>query len=304
MQRVVVIAGPTASGKSAGALALARARAITIINADAMQMYRDLRIVTARPDDAALAAAPHALYGVLDGDDACSAARWVGMARAAIADAARAGRLPVLVGGTGLYLKALMEGIADVPAVPADIRAATRARLDAMGHAAFHAELAARDPAAARLSINDTQRVLRAAEVLAATGRPLSAFHASTAKPDDLAFTTLLLIPDVATTDRAIARRSEAILDAGIAEARALLARDLPPDRPILKAVGVPELTRHIRGGISRNLALEQLVLATRRYAKRQRTWFRHQVQADRIWVAQFSESLGREMSTFIKESG
>lgn len=304
MRRVVVIAGPTASGKSAAALAIARMMPAAIINADAMQLYRDLRVLSARPDEAALAAVPHRLYGVLDGDEIGSAARWLGLAREAIDAAHAEGRVPLLVGGTGLYLKALMTGIAELPPIPASLRDETRARLAAIGHAAFHAELVARDPRMKHLHVNDTQRILRAAEVLAATGRSLADFHAATEAPHEFAFTTLVLMPEPEAAESAIVARATRMLDDALVEVRALLARNLAPDRPIMKAVGVPELARLARGEIKRADALAQLVLATRRYAKRQRTWFRHQIAAQKTWNEQFSESLAGEISTFIKQTG
>src|SRR4051812_3908656 len=195
---VLAIGGPTASGKSALALDAAEAFGGTVINADSMQVYADLAVLTARPGPEALARVPHRLYGVLPATEACSAARWRDMALDAIAEAAGQGRLPVVVGGTGLYLRALMEGLAEIPSVPAPVRADARARHARLGGPAFHAGLAARDPAmAARLAPGDTQRLIRAWEVLEATGRSLADWQAapSAGPPPGLRFATLVLDP-------------------------------------------------------------------------------------------------------------
>ena len=196
MLKVLILAGPTASGKSAAALAIARERSVTVINADALQVYRDLAVLTARPRPEEIGDVPHRLYGVLDAADACAAGRWRTLALAEIRVAYDAGRLPVLVGGTGLYLKALIEGIAPTPAVPAAIRDDVRARLQEEGPGALHAESARHDPAmAAELAPGDRQRVARALEVVLATGRSLREFQQQTAPPAGLEFVTLVLLP-------------------------------------------------------------------------------------------------------------
>src|SRR5262245_541243 len=298
----LVIAGPTASGKSALALALARELGGVVINADSMQVYRELCVLTARPTPADEAAAPHRLYGVLPAAERCSAGRWRSLALAEIDAARAAGRRPILVGGTGLYLRALAEGLAAVPPVPAEIRDAARARREAIGAAAFHAELARRDPASgARLAPGDTQRVLRAWEVVEATGRPLASFAA--ARPDDVgALRTILVMPPQPALDEAIARRCAAMLDAGaLDEVRALLALELDPLLPAMKAVGVRELAALARGETDRPRAIETFRIATRQYAKRQRTWFRHQLRPDFLLDAQFSESLLPEIFRFVR---
>ena len=302
---VIVIAGPTASGKSDAALALARERPIVVVNADALQVYRDLAVLSARPDDAALARAPHRLYGVLDGAETCSAGRWREMALAEISAAHREDRLPVLVGGTGLYLKGLIEGIAPTPAVPAAIRDDVRRRLARDGAPALHGELAALDPAmAARLNRADSQRVARALEVRLATGRSLGEFQAEGAPPPGLAFVVLVLVPPAAVARPIIAERCRRMLDEGaLDEVRALLARGLDPALPVMKAVGVPELAAHLRGECDREAALARFVVATQRYAKRQRTWFRHQLPAARQWAAQFSARIEGEFCSFIRET-
>ena len=299
-----MIAGPTASGKSALALALAREFSAVVINADAMQVYRDLRVLTARPSDAELAAAPHRLYGALDGDDPCTAGRWRSMALDEIAAAHAADRLPILVGGTGLYLKALMAGIADIPPIPDAIREQGRALLASLGVSAFHAELARLDPVmAARLAPGDTQRLLRAWEVETAIGRSIQEFQAQTRAPTDLRFSSFVLAPPPAIVDPIIAARCAGMIDGALNEVRALLARGLTPTRPIMKAVGVRELGHLLAGEIGRDAALALFVTATRRYAKRQRTWFRHQMAGAHVVNEQFSERLVPEICSIIRET-
>lgn len=285
---ILVLAGPTASGKSALGIALARQFNGTVINADSMQVYRDLRVLTARPDDTEMAQAPHRLYGVLDGAEHGTAARWVGMARAAIAETIAEGRLPILLGGTGMYLRSLFEGMADIPAIPDEVRASVRARLDAEGPAALHADLAARDPAtAARLKPGDSQRLVRAVEVLDATGRGLADWQAEDpigAVLPNPAF-RILLRPPRETLYARIDRRFEGMMEAGaLAEAEAVRARtDIPADAPMRKAHGLPELIQYLDGQISRAEAIRIGQLNTRHYAKRQTTWFRHQFAPDLV---------------------
>ncbi len=302
---VVVIAGPTASGKSALALAAAEAFGGIVINADSMQVYRELAILTARPGAAALARAPHRLYGVLSAREACSAGRWLDMALGEIAAAHGEGRLPVVVGGTGLYLKALIEGLSPMPAVPARVRAAVRARLARLGAEAFHAELEARDPeTAARLAPGDSQRLVRAWEVLEATGRPLSAWQTGrrNGKAGELAFRAMTLSPERRALYAACDRRFEQMVVAGaVEEVRALLALGLDPELPTMKAVGVRELGRHVRGEIPLAQAIALGQRATRQYAKRQMTWFRRQMAEARVLSAQDSESLKEEIFSFIR---
>ena len=301
----LVLAGPTASGKSALALALARELDGVVINADSMQVYRELRVLTARPSAAEEVLAPHRLYGVLPAAERCSAGRWRALAIDEIAAARAAGKRPILVGGTGLYLRALIDGLAPIPPVPPAIRAAARARRDAIGPEAFHAELARRDPAAAaRLAPGDTQRVLRAWEVVEATGRTLASFTRDAGAPQDPGDArVVLLLPPPAVLDAAIAARCARMLDAGaLDEVRPLLALDLDPLLPAMKAVGVRELGAWLRGAATREAALERFRIATRQYAKRQRTWFRHQLRADRVLSEQFSESLLPEIFRFVRE--
>ncbi|ALG70871.1 tRNA delta(2)-isopentenylpyrophosphate transferase [Azospirillum thiophilum] len=282
---VIVIGGPTASGKSGLALAIAEAFGGTVINADSMQLYGDLDLLTARPPAADLARAPHRLYGVLPAAERGSAARWRDMALAEIAEAKAAGRLPVVVGGTGLYLRALMQGLSEVPAIPDDIRAAAHARLAAVGGELFRAELVVRDPASAKLNPGDTTRLTRAWEVLEATGRPLSHWQSLTPQgaPEDLRFIVHVLDPPRADLYAQCDRRFELMMEQGaLEEVRRLdmLAREqeLAPDLPVLKALGVPELRRFLHGDIALQDAVALAQQSTRRYAKRQVTWFRHQM--------------------------
>lgn len=300
-----MVAGPTATGKSALAVDLAEATGGVVINADSMQVYRELSILTARPGPAALARVPHRLYGVLPAAEPCSAARWRGHALAEIAEALVRGRMPVLVGGTGLYLRALIEGLAEIPPVPEAVRREVAERLAALGGDAFRAELARRDPAsAARLAPGDTQRLIRAAEVVEATGRPLGAWQADPglAPPPGLRFAVTVLLPAREPLYAACEARFAAMMEAGaLDEVRALDALRLDPSLPAMKALGVPPLRAHLAGEIDRATAVERAVRETRRYAKRQTTWFRHQlphgadnVESLEVYDEQYSESLSQ----------
>lgn len=304
---VIVIAGPTASGKSALALDVAREFGGTVINADSMQVYRDLAILTARPDEAACGAIPHRLYGIMGAEQRCSAAEWRQMALEEIRAAHAADRLPLLTGGTGLYLKALVEGLSPMPDVPEEIRAAVRARLETQGAAALHRALAASDPdSAARIRPSDSQRIARALEVLEATGRPFSAWQAEApvGPPAALRFRVIALMPPREALYAACDARFDAMLEQGaLDEVKALLARDLDPSLPAMKALGVAELARTLDGSMSLDEAAELVRTATRRYAKRQLTWLRHQIVADFILEEQYSERFGPEIFAFIREN-
>ena len=286
--QTILLAGPTASGKSALALALAEKLGGTIVNADSMQVYRDLRVITARPVPADEARVPHALYGHVDAAENYSVGRWCVDAQAAIADARRAGRLPILVGGTGLYFKALTQGLAAVPPIPATIRAAIRGRLAAEGVAPLYAELRERDPAAAwRLMPGDRSRITRALEVVLATGRPLADWHREGMPPSIDAAPAVKIFLDVQRAElyRRIDARFDAMLASGaLEEVRALAARGLDPSLPAMKAHGVPWLIRHLRGEIALDAAADGGKRDTRRYTKRQGTWFRNQLP-DFKWV-------------------
>lgn len=285
----ILLAGPTASGKSALALALAERLGGTIINADSMQVYRDLRVITARPSLAEEVRVPHRLYGHVDAAENYSVGRWCVDVLAAVADTRRAGRLPILVGGTGLYFKALTQGLAAVPPVPVGIRAAIRARLASEGVAPLYAELQERDPAAAaRLMPGDRSRITRALEVIVATGRSLSDWHREGMPPPIDASRALKLFLDVprAALYRRIDARFDAMLASGaLDEVVALAQRRLDAALPAMKAHGVPWLIRHLEGEISRDEAAEGGKRDTRRYTKRQATWFRNQLP-EFVWIA------------------
>lgn len=285
--RALLIMGPTASGKSALALALAERIPAEIVNADSMQVYRDLRVLTARPTLAEEAQIPHHLYGHVDAAERYSVGRWLADALAVIADIKARGKTPILVGGTGLYFSALTRGLMETPPVDAEARAALEARLNAEGAPALHAALAVLDPeSAARLQPNDAPRILRALEIVETTGAPIGAFQAETKPalaPDAWAGLALVREPRDALY-AAIDARFEAMLQAGaLEEARALAARRLDPNLPAMKAHGAPALMAHVRGEISLGSAAEIGKRDTRRYAKRQHTWIRGQMADWRV---------------------
>jgi tRNA dimethylallyltransferase len=285
----VLIAGPTASGKSALAMAVAERHRGVVINADSMQVYRDLRIITARPSAEDEARVPHRLYGHVDAAENYSVGQWCRDIKAELDAAGGTGLLPILAGGTGLYFKALTQGLSAVPPTPPDVRAAVRARCDAEGAAALHAELARRDPAvAARLRPGDRMRVSRALEVLEATGRSLADWHRDgmPAILDPNRVLKIFLAVDRPELRGRIDARFDAMLAAGaVDEVRALAARGLDPMLPAMKAHGVPWLRRHLAGEIGLEDAAEGGKQDTRRYTKRQVTWFRHQMP-DWTWLA------------------
>ncbi|AHE52853.1 hypothetical protein NX02_05580 [Sphingomonas sanxanigenens DSM 19645 = NX02] len=278
---MALIAGPTASGKSALALAVAERLPATIVNADSAQVYRDLRILSARPSIAEEARAPHALFGYIDGAEACSAARWAADARRAIVDSAAAGRLPILVGGTGLYLRTLLNGIAPIPDIDPAVRAAVRALPVAEAHEALSRE----DPAAAaRLAPADTTRVARALEVIRSTGRTIAAWQAdlSGGIGDRIRLAPLLLLPPRDWLQKRCDDRFVTMLETGgIGEAEALAARALDPALPVMRAIGVPEILAWRTGEIDRETMMVRAQTATRQYAKRQYTWFSRQPPED-----------------------
>lgn len=280
--KAVLIAGPTASGKSALALELALATDGVVINADSMQVYRDLRIITARPTAADEALVPHRLYGHVDAAVNFSAGAWVGDAAKALDEARARGRLPIFIGGTGLYFKALTAGLSVVPPIPAEVRDDVRARLDRNGVEALHAELARRDPGAAeRLNLRDRTRIARALEVIEATGRSLLDWHGEGQPPllPKDSFRAVFLAPERDELYARIDARFDAMLGAGaLREVERLAARHLDPLLPAMKAHGVPALIRHLRGELSLEEAAGIGRADTRHYAKRQFTWFRHQL--------------------------
>jgi len=310
-QPVIVVAGPTASGKSGLAMGLAEELDGTIVNADSMQVYRDLRILTARPSRADEDRVPHLLYGDRDAAEAGSAADWAAAAQAAIRSVMDVGRRPVVVGGTGLYLKALMEGLAPIPAVPDEVRQRAQARRREIGDVAFHNELATRDPEiAARLHPGDSQRVLRAWEVIEATGRPLSEWQSEPAAVPDMAFRVILVEPPRDELYRNCDSRFLDMIEVGaIDEVKALAARadaeQLNPALPIFKALGYPPLAGYLRGETPLDDAIVSAQQQTRNYAKRQTTWLRHQLTAGdgddpRIGILKYNYRIDGQLLSFL----
>lgn len=281
MKPALLIMGPTASGKSALALALAERIGGEIINADSMQVYRDFRILTARPSLEEEAQAPHHLYGHVDAAERYSTGRWLTDALAAIADIRARGQTPILVGGTGLYFKALTQGLAEMPSIDPELRGALQERAATEGAPALYAELAKLDPqTAARLEPNDTPRIIRALEVIETTGESITSFQANTKPalaPDQ--WRGLALTPDREALYAAINTRFDKMLEQGaLDEVRAFAARNLDPTLPATKAHGAPALTAYLRGEISLAAATEIGQRDTRRYAKRQFTWIANQM--------------------------
>jgi tRNA dimethylallyltransferase len=278
---LALIAGPTASGKSALALLLAEQAEGVVINADSAQVYRDLRIVSARPGPDEEARVPHRLYGTRDGEDVCSAAEWATEARAEIAAAHDSGRLPILCGGTGLDLRTLIEGIAPIPEIDPAIRRKVRAMAPGEAHMALVLE--DRD-AARRLRPGDTARTQRALEVVRSTGRTLRDWQEEKIGGigDQVALHPLILLPPRDWLhDRCDERLDKIFSDEGIGEVHSLLERRLPALAPVMRAIGVPEIAAFLRNELTREQALATARIATRQYAKRQYTWFRRQPPAD-----------------------
>ncbi|HPG03465.1 MAG: tRNA (adenosine(37)-N6)-dimethylallyltransferase MiaA [Rhodoblastus sp.] len=296
--RAILIAGPTASGKSAVALGLARATGGVVINADSMQVYADLRILTARPSPADEAAAEHRLYGHVDGAVNYSVGRWLDDFSALMAELDRAGRLAIVVGGTGMYFKAVTQGLSDIPRTPDDVRARVRAQAEGVAPAELHARLAARDPqTAAGLKPTDPQRILRALEVLEATGKPLVAFQGARAAPLLAAgsWRGFFLAPEREVVRAAIDGRFLTMIEAGaLDEVARLAAQNLDPALPIMRAHGAPALMAFLRGEMSMDEAIARGQADTRAYAKRQFTFARHQLP-DFRWLA--PEGAGAEIA-------
>lgn len=284
----ILIAGPTASGKSALAIRLAEALGGVVINADSMQVYADLHIITARPMPAEEARVPHRLFGHVDGAENYSVGRWLADARAALDRCKQEGLRPIFAGGTGLYFKALLEGLSTIPPVPDSVRSALRARHAHTPTPELHALLAERDAAlAARLGENDRQRIMRALEVLEATGRSLMSFHEDR-EPGPLAgerVTRLFLAPERDLLRARIDARFDMMIAGGaLEEVARLAARELDPALPVMRAHGVPALIAHLRGTLSLDEAVLRGKADTRAYAKRQFTWFRN-VLPDWRWI-------------------
>jgi tRNA dimethylallyltransferase len=285
--QALLIAGPTASGKSVAALALAQRFGATIVNADSMQVYRDLRILTARPTPEEERLVPHRLFGAIDGAVNFSVGRWARAAREALGEIAE--RPVIFVGGTGLYFRALTDGLSDIPPVPEAVRAAVRGKAEGRATGELHDDLQARDPeTAARLNASDRQRILRALEVLDSTGRPLASFLGARAAPAlaPREWAGIYLAPDRTELGRRIDARFDAMLAQGaLDEVAALLERRLDPALPVMRAHGVPHLAAHLEGRLTLDEARARSKLDTRHYAKRQFTWARHQLSGFK-WAA------------------
>jgi tRNA dimethylallyltransferase len=303
--KAVLICGPTASGKSALALSLAKELGGAVINADSMQVYAELRIITNRPVPEEQAAAPHRLYGIRPAREPYSAALWLADVKRALDEAAGQGWLPVIVGGTGLYFKALTEGLSDIPEIPPEIRDRLRGAALAEPAEVLHAELARCDPAtAARLRPSDTQRIVRALEVLEATGRPLAEWHGSKQPP-------LLPLAQTCPVTLTLGReelyrrcdaRFDAMLEGGaLEEARAIAALGLDASLPVMRAVGLPPLLAHLRGELSLDEAAAAAKTSTRNYAKRQLTWARGNFSAWTMHDAQDMERTKGDIFRFVQ---
>jgi tRNA dimethylallyltransferase len=284
LRNAVLIAGPTASGKSRMALDMAERLGGAIVNADSMQVYRQLRIVTARPTDEEMARAPHFLYGHVDASSPYSTGQW--LADVASLMETLAGRPAIFVGGTGLYFKSLTEGISQMPAIPEPVRERWRSLLEESGAAALHGVLRRDDPdTASLLEPSDGQRIVRALEVLEASGRSIREWRKARTAPlvDAASASKIIIDPDRETLGGRIDHRFDAMVAQGaLEEVRLLLALGLPPSMPAMKAIGVPELAGHLAGGRPLEDAVARARIATRQYAKRQRTWFRNQM--DESW--------------------
>jgi tRNA dimethylallyltransferase len=282
MKSAVLIAGPTASGKSALALELAARTNGVVINADSMQVYRDLRVITARPTDEEMSRAPHRLYGHIGAEKIYSTGHWLREATPEIAAVRKAGNTAIVIGGTGLYFTALLKGLSAVPEVPAETRQQVRDLGDTKDNEALHAMLVERDPrTASEVRIPDRQRILRALEVIEATGRGLAEWREEPGVPvlDQGDYQAIFLETDREALGKRIDARFDKMLAEGaIEEVRALDARKLDPKMPAMKAHGVPWLIKHFNGEISLEEAAAQGKRDTRQYSKRQETWFRNQL--------------------------
>ncbi len=278
----ILITGPTASGKSALAVELAKRHDGVVVNADSMQVYDTLRVLTARPSEEEMQGVPHHLYGHVPAGAAYSTGGWLRDVSALLPTLRAAGRLPVFVGGTGLYFNALTGGLSDMPEIPEALRKALRSRLLEEGTDGLYAELAVADPAmAASLNRQDGQRIVRALEVMKATGRSIADFQGQSGPViiDAAQARKIVVLPDRAVLHQRINGRFEKMLQQGAEdEVRALLALDLPAEAPVMKAIGVSQITAMVRGEMTRDEVLEKGAAATRQYAKRQMTWFRNQM--------------------------
>ncbi|WP_169569859.1 tRNA (adenosine(37)-N6)-dimethylallyltransferase MiaA [Sneathiella limimaris] len=303
----VLLAGPTASGKSALAIAIAKEFDGVVINGDSMQVYSGLRVITARPSEEEEAECPHKLYGVLEPDDFCSAARWRDMALAEIEAARAAGKLPIICGGTGLYFEILTKGIAEVPAISDEVRDGLRELQRKEGNQVIYDRLMEKDPEmAAKLNLGDSQRLLRALEVVEETGVPLGEWHKKAPEGPVLEGPRLwlALLPDRAWLYERCERRLDWMVDDGAAieEVAEVLKHNLDPELPAMKALGVPEIRAFLEGELTKEEAKDRIKLLTRRYAKRQMTWVRNKMTEAKISSAQDLESLKAEFFPFIRQ--
>jgi tRNA dimethylallyltransferase len=287
VNEAILIAGPTASGKSAAALALATRLGGTVINADSMQVYRELNVLTARPDSEVMARVPHRLYGTVPAAEAYSVGRWLEDAAACMAEAKREGRVPILVGGTGLYFNALLEGLSPVPDISSETRSFWRAQAESLGPEGLYGALQARDPVmAARLSPSDPQRVVRALEVIESTGVSLAEWQETAGAPvlRSDAVRKLVIAPEREPLYAAIDARFDRMIAAGaLDEVRALVALHLDPGLPAMRAHGVRELTAYLAGAMTLEESVTKAKTESRRYAKRQMTWLKR-FMADWEW--------------------
>jgi len=306
LRPVMIVAGPTASGKSSAALDIATEFDGIVINADSMQVYDELRILTARPSEEDEQRAPHRLYGVIEPSRNCSVAQWRDMATAEIIAAHNAEKLPIVTGGSGMYIHALMHGLAAIPSIPDTVRETVQQELESIGRIAMHEHLVDVDPETAnRIAPGDTQRLIRAIEVHRSTGAPLSDWLAAgnTGSLDNIVFMPLIIMPPRDELyDRINMRFSEMLDEGALEEVKHLLALDLAPSLSAMKAVGVRELAGYLNGETSLESAVSAAQQASRNYAKRQMTWFRNQIPEAEAIFAQYSESQTPKIFSFIRQ--
>jgi tRNA dimethylallyltransferase len=304
-KNVIIIAGPTASGKSDLALELAEEFGGVVINADSMQIYQGLEVVTDSPKEVARSRAPHKLYGVRDPAISFSAGQWLLLAKQEIQAAHQAGFVPIVVGGTGMYLKTLIKGITAMPAIPSPIRKNVRNLLAEKGSVILHAKLSKIDPkTAARLNVSDSQRIARAIEIFEATGKTLTQWHEDGVQSEispEFKFRSVLLKPQRELLYATCDARFEKILKTGaLDEVAALVDRKLDPKLPAMKALGIPEIIKYLAGELSFEEAVSAGQQKTRRYVKRQGTWFKNQFIADLVIESQYNNSLNHRIFPFI----